>query len=126
MRTRATPHTVYVGHQALRPDALSHRDATLGLPLAETRDALGVAVLARSRLRAPPTWSLLSHGFGLSVRGDLQLRHVSAPHSAQLLEEGVVVDLDPLVEDAAFIVVAEDVGQLEHDVLPIRGQRTDR
>jgi hypothetical protein len=51
---------------------------------------------------------------------------VSAPRAAQLLEESVVVDLDSLIEDAAFIVVAEDVGQLEHDVLPIGWQRSDR
>jgi hypothetical protein len=55
-----------------------------------------------------------------------ELSPVSALRAAQLLEEGVVVDLDPLIEDAAFIVVAEDVGQLEHDVLPIGWQRSDR
>jgi hypothetical protein len=71
----------------------------------------------------------LSRSRSLPVRSPLitpELRPASAPRAAQLLEEGVVVDLDPLVEDAALIVVAEDVGQLEHDVLPIGWQRPDR
>ena len=53
------------------------------------------------------------------------LRPVSAPRAARCWRRVVVVDPDPLIEDAAFIVVAEDVGQLENDVLPIGWQRSD-
>jgi hypothetical protein len=43
----------------------------------------------------------------------------SAARGAELLEDGVVVDRDVLIDDAAYIVVPVDVDQLEQHVLSV-------
>jgi hypothetical protein len=84
--------------------------------------------MARSgALHVTSTWSRfrrLARCFG--TRTALSEVVGSAAGGAELLEEGVVVDLDVLVDDSAFIVIAEDVDQFEHNVLAVGRQRTDR
>src|SRR3954453_7468950 len=50
----------------------------------------------------------------------------SASFGAELATDAATVGLDPLLGEAALVVVAEDVGQLEGHPLPVRWQRPDR
>src|SRR4029453_1400598 len=50
----------------------------------------------------------------------------SASLGAELAKDAATVGLDPLLGEAAVVVVAENVGQLEGHPLPVRGQRPDR
>jgi hypothetical protein len=147
-RTRSGEHGAFTSGTTGEPKAALHTLNTLGYIGGRFASALGLgpdrpfiptlsptsrACWAASSCRCKPTRTRRCAHLTFTRPRYLaagvinpELRPVSAPRAAQLLEEGVVVDLDPLIQDAAFVVVAEDVGQLEHDVSPIGWERSDR
>ena len=56
------------------------------------------------------------------MRFDVSSKTCSTAFGAQLAQPASVVSLDPLLREAALVVVSEDVDELEHDLLPFGGR----